>query len=144
MTEPLNLNEPDSKPVTTYRAVLIAALVAFVIGCVPALGTALVVADNLNNQSRQRAVESCNVLRQGRAAANERNVQMKINLKADIELFEFIRQVQPKKVPPGSQVSQKVLDQYLRKLDRLIATKRDKVLPLTAPLPLPDCQKEIS
>lgn len=143
MADPLNLHEPDPKPVTAIRVVAIAALVALVIGCIPALGTALVVADNLNARSRERAVDACKILADGRRSANERNKQMKINLQADIQLFEFVRKAQPKKVPPGSQVSQKTLDQYLAKLDRLIEVKKTKVLPLTKPLSIPNCEKQV-
>src|SRR3954453_23528385 len=47
--DPIPFGDPPQTPVTTWRVVLIASLVALVIGCVPALGTALVVNSNLKD-----------------------------------------------------------------------------------------------
>src|SRR3954447_17413868 len=47
--DPIPFNDPPVEPVTTWRVVLIASLVALVIGCVPALATALVVNSNLKD-----------------------------------------------------------------------------------------------
>src|SRR3954447_12287197 len=54
MADPLDLElderpDPLSAPVTTLRAIIIAALVALVVGCIPALATAFVVNANLKD-----------------------------------------------------------------------------------------------
>lgn len=66
MIEPLPFDVPQAQPVTTWRVVLISSLVALVIGCVPALATALIVNDNaVNGQDAivagrvQQTRESC-------------------------------------------------------------------------------------
>lgn len=51
LLEPIPLEE-EKKPLTTWRVVIIAAIVALVIGCLPALTTALIVGDNLRSQQR--------------------------------------------------------------------------------------------
>lgn len=47
------LEEKPSKPLTTWRVVLISAFVALIIGCLPALTTALIVGDNIKQTQSQ-------------------------------------------------------------------------------------------
>lgn len=140
---PIPLDEPSSQPLTVLRVLVIAALVAFVIGCIPALGTAIIYGANLKDQAHTSAVENCKLLADGRRASNLKNQQMKLNLQADIDLYSIVIKFTPEKVPPGSGITQAQLDSYLRTLNRAVQTKRDKVLPLTQNFPVPDCSKVI-
>lgn len=51
--EPIPLEDPPDKPLTTLRVVIISAFVALVIGCLPALTTALVIGDNIQRTQGQ-------------------------------------------------------------------------------------------
>lgn len=137
--DPLNLNSPESKPLTTARVVIIAALVALVIGCLPALGTAIIVSQNLNSDSQARTKAACLVVRSGRKQANAKNVPLRLNLKADIKLFELVNRFTPRKVPPGSQITQKQLNDYNAAIKNALVVKKQRVLPLTKDIALPNC-----
>lgn len=135
-------DEEPPKPVTTFRVLVISALVAFVIGCVPALTTALVVNSNLNDRSRNRSIENCQLLNAARAQNNARSLQNRENLKADVKLYETVLKLTPTKAPPGSPPGQQhKLDVYNKAIREALQTKRDKVLPLTQPLLLRDCNQ---
>lgn len=141
LRDPLDLNSPEPKPLTTFRVVVIAALVAFVIGSLPALGTAIIVSSNLNADSQSRTRETCQIIRDGREQANRKNAQNRLNLRADIAVYETVLKFTPRKVPAGAQITQIQLDKYLHVLRNAIATKKNKILPLTQDLILPNCAK---
>lgn len=136
------LSDKQPKPLTTWKVIWISALVAFVVGCVPALGTALVVAHDLDKESTARSYDNCVTLREGRRGLNERQRQNKLNLEADLAVFETVLRFTPKKVTPGSRVTQAQLDVYISSLKNAVQTKKEKILPLTKPSSLPDCERD--
>lgn len=144
---PFDLEDNEPRPLTTARVILISAIVAFIVGCLPALGTALVVANDFENESAQRSYDNCVTLREGRQAGNERQRQNKISLKADVAIYELVLSTTPTVAPPKGPeniqgVTQEQLDKYRQTFVDAIKTKKNKILPLTKPVPLPPCEAD--
>jgi hypothetical protein len=79
--EPLPFDDLPVTPVTTWRVVLIASFVALVIGCVPALATALVVNSNLKDG--QDAIVAGRVEQTLRSCQRQNRVIRATNAQAD-------------------------------------------------------------
>jgi hypothetical protein len=77
--------EPEQKSkLTEFRVVWISALVALVIGCIPAVGTALVVSANLQDQVQQRDLIRCEGLV---ASVDNLNADIK-SLQHDVKILK--------------------------------------------------------
>jgi hypothetical protein len=142
MEDSLPLEEPEAGGASTFKAMAVAAIVAFVVGCVPALGAAIIYGDQIDQRAHERAVDTCNSTNAGRKAANLRFRASKINLEADITLYEVVLKLTPKTLPKGSPANQQAkLTTYRNTLEDALQTKREKVLPLTKPYKYEDCSK---
>lgn len=121
MAEPLTLVEPDEKPVTTRRMIIIAALVALVIGCLPSLFTALAVQSNLQDQVNT----ICNSRMTATIQSNKRLASDRINLKGDITIL--------KATVKGAS------GDFLGTINASIASK-ESLISKSHALPIPHCQ----
>lgn len=144
--EPLDVDydyREKGDSLTFTRVVVIATIVALVVGCLPALGTALVVASNNDTKATQRSYDNCVSQRDARKLSNDRLAATRINLEADVKLFTLITSLQPKKLPADYKgpLHQSDLDRYNNTLAETLSIKRDKVLPSTKELPLQNCEK---
>lgn len=136
------MDEPEATKLTVWRVVLIAALVGFCVGSIPALATALVISHDFKKESTLRAYQNCSTFRDGRIVGNERSRQNRLNLQADADVYTTVLKFTPRKVQPGSKITQAQLDTYLAKLKNAVRVKQQKIIPLTTPLAIPNCEKD--
>ncbi|WP_301930923.1 hypothetical protein [Ferruginibacter sp.] len=138
------LDEPAGRPVSSFKILVLAAIVAFVVGAIPALGAAIIYGDQIDQRAHERAVDTCVNTNAGRKAANLRFKSSKIDLQADITLYETVLKLTPKVIPAGNAGAaqqQAKLTTYRNTLETNLKIKKDKVLPLTKPYKYLDCSK---
>lgn len=149
------LEDKNPTPPSKTYVLVVAAMVALVIGCLPALGTALIVNSDLSRDSKARDAQSdkdstlrsyqnCVTVRDGRILGNERNRLNKINLKADVDLFQYVIELQ-RTPDPDQKLTERQLErrrEFTKRLQHLVNVKQNQILPLTKRVPVPDCERD--
>lgn len=135
------LDSQDPKPVTSVRVVLISALVALVVGCVPALLSAVVIAGDFNEQASARSVENCESQRAQLKTTNDRVVVNRLSIQADIgnlkgDIALLRASAAANKDQPGATV---ILQASIDSKRKAIAAKK-KALDKSVPYELPNCE----
>lgn len=125
--------QPDTP--TTFKVVLILAIVAFVVGCIPGLVVAFSINDNLKAQSNQiqaQVTTLCTSRRESILASNIRLESTNKNLRSDLTLLKASLRLS-KNQPNVS------LEGLATLIDSINSKK--ELIKKNVPTPVPTCKK---
>lgn len=105
-----SFEKQPAEPPSTLKVILLSAAVSLIVSCVPALATALLAVESVNQEAANRAYQNCVRANEGRDAARE---ELQLEILTETTLMETM---------PKSSPAYKILANSVK-------VKRDDLLP---------------